>query len=296
MAPAGEPQLAMGPQPAPVMAAAPRMGDLDTFEGGGGVERWLFQAKQYMDLRSLYEPSFASDQFRQMYAATRLRGVASDWWRSVLLQNNGNNPYGTFAEWCQALANQCLPVDNETFQRRRLEKLYQNRAPVSSYIRKFREISMSIPRFQYDGEGLARFKEHLDPSLRAKVELQRPNTLQQAMELAQAAEANDFERRNRYSVFSEYQGEFAPGLPSAGRQQLPTPMEIGAITCYICERPGHKASVCPFKSSIRCSRCGRTGHNAKRCQVILRSSGRRGGGGGDTAGTGGPRQGNWRTH
>lgn len=245
---------------------APRFGDYDTFSGGNRVKQWLFQYTNYCNLRALSEPCWSNDGYRMVYAITRLRGSASDWWQSVMEKHNFN-PYPTFADWANALSAACLSVDNVRVQRQRLASLSQGSRSVAEYIRQFRLIAMGIPNFQYDGEGLARFLEHLDSNIRLQVDLKNPQTLQEAMEVAQAAAAVLEARPNRSNRFAQLNAspyEYAPPPPrySPQQQQQPQPMELGMLVCKRCHQPGHKASFCP---TLRCTNCGRFGHSFSVC-------------------------------
>lgn len=265
---------------------ATKLSDIETFYGGSQVNHWLFQLEQHCQLRGLQEPAFRSDEYCLRYGASRLRGSAAIWWESVC-RGHGGNPYRSYQEWASALAAACLPVDVGTVERRALAGLWQT-GTVQAYIERFRELALGIPGFQYDGEGKARFIEHLKSNIRLHVELAKPQTLQEAMEAAQAAAAVLERGSNPFSPFAPRHSQYErPPEPSVQQQQRPTPMELGQMLCYVCHRPGHVAARCP---SVKCSNCGRFGHMAKRCTAKFSHAG------GDRAGAsrGGPPR--MRTH
>jgi hypothetical protein len=121
------------------------------------------------------------------FAATLLKNAA------VLLWEKHGATITTWAEFCSKLTAEFTPINEVKDVRNRLASLIQTTS-VQDHIYRFRTTVLEIPGITED-EQLDRFIRGLKFRTQREVILRNPTTLQDAMETAQAIDAQDWEMR-----------------------------------------------------------------------------------------------------
>eukprot|EP00877_Chromochloris_zofingiensis_P002381 jgi/Chrzof1/12143/Cz06g22230.t1 len=106
------PQI-IGPAQAPAQdnVQHPDHGDIrppkpDTFDGKGNVDLWTFTIQAY-----LVATNITNEQQKINFIVALFRGSIVHWYRSLMLRNNGQQPYATSTDLINALRANCLPID-----------------------------------------------------------------------------------------------------------------------------------------------------------------------------------------
>ena len=198
-----------------------------------------------------------SDEMKTQTAVTYLKDNAAVWWRNLVAtrQASGNQPLQNWTEFQTAVTKQFKPVNAEKTARDRLANLRQMYS-VEAYVHAFRTIVLEIPSMTEE-EKLDKFLRDLKNDIRIQVELQSPNTMEEAATLAERVDSI-ISRRNR-----GYQGNRS--TPQTYKDEGGVvPMEIDAIQrspltqnererlrrtggCFYCREVGHVAKSCPKK-------------------------------------------------
>jgi hypothetical protein len=235
------------------------------------VQAWLFSLNCYFRAANI-----VLDRHKIDYAVCLFQGHASQWYRLQCLRVPDGEPYATWADLQQALVKQFTPVNYEKRARDRLAALKQVTS-VRRYIQEFTDLCLEIPDL-HPSEQFHRFVQGLKPNVRREVELQDPQTFDEATKVAERVDSISFAHR------SEPPRAPAP-RPSYSR---PEPMELGSMdvdrrrpsaaanlpsrlsaedrrrlrdsnACFYCRQPGHIMSRCP-------SRPGNSAQNPARNQ------------------------------
>ena len=131
------------------------------------------------------------------FAATFLRDGASTWWRAHLdLVERQESPLIT--EWNvfkRVLTTQFQPVNAQKIARDRLHNLRQTKSVVE-FVYEFHKICLEIKDVS-PSEKLDRFVRGLKPSVREKVDIEDPQTVDEAMQIAQRIDSIQWTNRNR---------------------------------------------------------------------------------------------------
>ena len=206
---------------APAASAVPTLKPAkpDTFSNvrsSGRPEAWLFTIETY------FEATGINDPHRVTFVATLLRGAAALWWQSHLrsVSDGSIARITTWAAFTASLLEQFAPVGNVRQARDRLRHLLQTKS-VAQYTTEFRSLILQIPDASA-AEQLDKFIAGLKPVVRREVEMREPNTLPEAMRLADRADQHIY--RNTASGVTRPSG--------------PVPMDIGAI-----DTRGYKAPL-----------------------------------------------------
>lgn len=232
--------------------------------GPKDVRAWLDSVRTY--LRLLHIPLASSSAV--IVATSLLEGKASKWLLSRK-EVTGDDVYAGFANFhdfssaFNAHFGEPFPEDRARAQLARLRQI----SSVAKYASDFYEIHLHLPS-RSESDRIYDFIHGLKPHIAQAVALQRPATLDSAVELAIKADSISFNlskpslavRRNP--------------APSSG----PSPMDLGQITakpfhrhppakpqpsdqprrrtiiCYNCRQPGHIASHCPNKPATPSTR------------------------------------------
>eukprot|EP00877_Chromochloris_zofingiensis_P000946 jgi/Chrzof1/10852/Cz05g14160.t1 len=163
-----EPPQIIGPAQAPAQdnVQHPDHGDIrppkpDTFDGKGNVDLWTFTIQAY-----LVATNITNEQQKINFIVALFRGSIVHWYRSLMLRNNGQQPYATSIDLINALRANCLPIDPVRRARDRLAQLIQT-GGTATYINLFRSIMLQIPGIT-DDECLHRFIAGLKPHLKTQ--------------------------------------------------------------------------------------------------------------------------------
>ena len=224
----------------------------ERFTGSGSpeLEEWLFRVGNYATYMGLPE-----DQ-RVFYAQSFMGGAAFHWWVQ-LASSRRPGPGRSLG----LIKKRFAPLDDAEHARRELRRLRQGHTSMEAHVRRFQEVVNRVPMLP-EADQVRAFIYSLNPKTAEIVALQRPQTLDHAMELAITRDdiVNSM-RRPGWEPAAEQR------VPNAG---APVPMELGAL------RDARRGSG-GLGSKQRGNRSG-TGHSTG--YSTGNSTGNSGGGGG----------------
>ena len=257
--------------------AGPRLPKPPYFTGvfkNTSVVNWAHQMETYMVASSL---DINSPQ-AAVFAAGYLSDSALTWYR-LHLQSVQQGRAAAFTSWHQLKQEvvRCFqPIAPEHAARERLNTLQQGRS-VKQYCEIFSQCVLEIPDMS-EGDRVSRFLAGLKPQVRLHVELQHPDTLARAIELAIQVDSLVWQLQHRSSRVgmasrwgdsSEDQRSYEENrqaYANGGSQQLlgstdgPVPMQCGTMT-LTASKPHQKRG----SKGLRCYNCNQLGHPAKLC-------------------------------
>jgi hypothetical protein len=218
----------------------------DTFDGGrsaSAVEGWLRSIERYAVLTKI------SEFEKVKFAATLMRGRAETWLRR--LEAESTLP----AEWHDfknSVIKAFKPVHSVEMARDKLAVLNQT-GSVESYVDAFQNLSLEIPDLS-PAEAKDRFIRGLQPSIRAYVRTQVPDSLDKAFHLAMAYEGglgtatSSGHNAPRPPVSIGYDHSASMDLDIAQtrfrRQRNPRTFFDADIRCFNCNGQGHVQRNC----------------------------------------------------
>lgn len=250
---------------------------------GERADTWLFLNKQYFISTGLMRPlgEQKPENIRQciLLAASGLRDNAAVWWQHTLQVSGGINMHPTWEVFEAAVKAEFQPLDSEKAARDKLADLVQTRS-VAAYVGVLRDLALQIPDLS-TGDLLHKFTRGLKTHIRKEVELRDPQTLDEAIRMAERADAIEYGTRYPDRRRQNYQGQghfyggqqrpqnFQQGYRPQNRYNGPQPMELGAmqgnhtggrrpddrrrdlsqVVCWNCHRKGHTARVCRFPAA-----------------------------------------------
>lgn len=276
-------------QPLPATAAAPaaappsglKPAKPTTFYGTktcrASVDSWLFGVDTYF----LSFPT-ATDAQRIAYAASLLQKGANKWWRTTAAQWTDPTHPRTWAEFKAAFLKAFSLPNKEERARDRLAALNQT-SSVADYATQFRELLLELPAMD-DSMARYQFIAGLKPRIRELVQLQRPSTLEDAIQLADTIDAttNYYRAQAPFPSRGRGRGQFrrpgfqgrgnggnsfsrAPGHPAAAAYSGPTPMELGAVTTQRSRLTPAERQELLAKGG--CLYCRKLGHTLDQCRL-----------------------------
>ena len=231
------------------------------------VQAWLFSLDCYFRAANI-----VSDRQKINFAVCLLQGHAAQWYRLQCVRAPEDEPFTTWDDLKAALEKQFKPVNCEKRARDRLAALKQVTS-VNRYIQEFTNVCLQIPDL-HSSEQYYRFLQGLKSNVRREVELQNPETFDEATRIAERIDSISFAHR------SELFRATAP-RPAYSR---PEPMELGQMTvkprrapassdpptrpaprltaeerrrlrdtnsCFYCRQPGHIMADCPVRPKTR---------------------------------------------
>ena len=212
----------------------------DNFQGdrrSGAASNWLHQMTLYLTLLGLLDTAQAVP-----HAVSFLIGAARTWWRA---QEASGSPPTTWPTFKAAFLEAFQTLDAERIARDNMENLRQ-RTSVTDYANQFSGLLLEVPHM-HPADAIYQFVKGLKSQIRLHVELQRPATVNDAMRLAQAADAALYHTQTAYHV----------SRPTPSPLYLgPQPMQLGALTrrplterqrllrgnqSFCCHQPRHHA-------------------------------------------------------
>ena len=235
----------------------------------GAVDNFIFDCEQYFEGMEVPDPP------KQIFfAVSLLEGVAKAWWRFYKdqVKNRLVANIDTWEGFAGHLRARFGPVNATQSARTKLDSLKQT-GSVRSYISVFQNLIMQIPGVSME-EALHRFTQGLQFRIKKEVALREPQTLEEAMRLAERYDALLYATqpfgRKTHSRATTNLGPSRP--PIWGNPPLssegPSPMEVDAIQrraltpeekehlrqiggCFYCRKPGHIISSCPLRGKAK---------------------------------------------
>ena len=227
----------------------------------GAVENFLFDCRQYFDGMEVHGP-----HKRILFAVSLLEGVAKSWWRFQIdqIEKGHATPIQTWGEFELRLRSRFCLINAVQGARDKLDSLKQV-ASVRAYISAFQNLIMQIPEVS-EGESLHRFKQGLQFRIKKEVALREPQSLEEAMRLAEKYDALLYSVQGKKASPRPFLAQDTsrawrnPVLPT----DMPIPMEIDMVQrqsliqedreqlrkvggCFYCRKTGHVISACPVR-------------------------------------------------
>ena len=157
---------------------------------------WLLEVENYFEAVRL-----AADPVVQRISvvSTLLRGNALQWWQRV-----DKTAITTWALFKQCFLNEYEPKEVSEIARSKLDTLRQ-RGTVIHYCNDFREQMNKITDMAL-ADQLHNFKKGLQPDIAREIAMQRPETLEKAIQLAQRVDLEMQHANRNYNRFNSHSG------------------------------------------------------------------------------------------
>jgi hypothetical protein len=256
-----------------------------TYNGSikANVELWVFEMEQYFKVTRMP----ATEQVD--FAISFLRDVALIWAREW---SSSEAHSSSWSEFKQQLFTRFRPVEATKTARAVLKTLKQ-RGSVSDYCSHFSRILQSVTNMSME-DRIDRFIDGLNANIADEVERMCPNSLEQAMSIAQRTDLRLQRRRQTQTPFSSRFPRHSGAqhaskwqAPPPGPRAGPVPMELGQLQDTQSEDQEdlnfHAAAInrvpnlsrAEYDQLVRegkCLRCRQPGHLARNCpRLILQS-------------------------
>lgn len=205
------------------------------------VERWLFRFQQYCKAHSIPESSYTP------LAATFLDGFACDWWRNRVEEMTPTHeasdiPWSQFKSEITRQFSNTDSVENSSYHLVILEQ----HSTVDEYAREYLRILMRLKPKPFMRDQIHFFIAGLKHPVKIIVTMQKPTSLDHAIDLAKSHDqAHDF-----YSnLYPSSRQDPQSNAPDISRLTPLTDQERNNLrqqgSCFRCRKPGHFARQCP---------------------------------------------------
>jgi hypothetical protein len=199
------------------------------------------------------------------YAAGYLADSALTWHRmhQIDVARGTTTEYPSWTAFKDALVNRFTSISAERTARQRLSSLRQGKS-VREYAQAYNLCMIELPEMD-EKDRLFRFMEGLKPEVRIHVELKKPSTLAEAIELAIQTDALLWQMKKGPALVGR--GNGYQNLTHR-QQHSPTAMEVDSLEPKArtqTKRPGNFGSA-KGQQDLRCYYCGAKGHYKRDCR------------------------------
>lgn len=169
-----------------------------------------------------------------------MKDSATDWWR--LLQKAGT-PVPTWERFVYQLKHQCVPKNVHKMARKKWESLGQT-GSVMEYNKAALKALIEVPNVQ-DAEAVSRYVSGLNPATREYVELEEPEEIQEAMQLAETYDRVKFKTTNTgQRVSRQWRQNRGPQLEPMDLSMIDRNEALARGLCFLCGVQGDLSRNC----------------------------------------------------
>ena len=221
----------------------------------GTLVDWLFKMELYLAAKGcLYEEVAVS------YAAAMLDGPALTFWISYSSRFGPGSALEVvnFQGFKNVLLTHFQPQDKEEAAREKLRSLRQEFS-VKSYCDRFSKLMIDLPR-RHERDSVADFVQGLKTDIRVLVNINRPASLEMAMQLALAVEQSlrSANKGGGNSSAPAWKG----GAKAKAKKDQPEASKARSGSCHICGDENHWADKCPQRADGKSKGGGSSGHSS----------------------------------
>lgn len=171
-----------------------------------------------------------------MFAVTLLKEGAATWWQYMDLAIHGGSrsPILTWEDFKLALLSEFQNLDVEKQARDKLDRLTQQ-GPVHEYVRRVRDLALQIKNLS-SADLLHKFIRGLKPAVQNEVELKDPQTWEEAVKMAERADAVFYRVSKGKDKFTKHKESMKVQTITSKEEKR---------SCFYCKKKGHLIKDCP---------------------------------------------------
>lgn len=211
---------------------------------------WLIKVESIFNLKAYGDPK------RVQLIETKLQNGATHWWKNLQQERRKlNQPQcWTWEEMQRLMRAQFVPGNYMDLLAERIAQLRQGDKTVTAYHDEFYTLANRAQLLEPDFVKIGRFKSGLNENIRNLLQIYDVHTMSGAFQAALRCEnilANNKESTLNKVSLSVAQGASTSVATSAQPNNALKATETWTGgNCYHCKKPGHRASMCPDKTTL----------------------------------------------